>query len=200
MVRRSSTENFERIDHLQDRITTRAGRPARPGVAHRAARASHRPTRSTTWRPSRFVPTSFSQPVLTGEFTGLGVTRMLDAIRMVDPGIRFYQASSSARCSARCARCPRPRPRLLPPLPLRRGQGLRPLDHRQLPRVLRPVRLLGHPLQPRVAPPRPGVRHPQDHQRRGPDQARPGRRSCAWATSTPSATGASPATTSRPCG
>ena len=52
-----------------------------------------------------FVPTSWKQPVLTGEFTAIGVTRVLEAIRLLDPkGIRFYQASSPARCSARCAR------------------------------------------------------------------------------------------------
>ena len=51
--------------------------------------------KSTTWRPSPSSPTSWNQPVLTGEFTALGVTRMLEAIRLVDPKIRFYQASSS---------------------------------------------------------------------------------------------------------
>ena len=61
---------------------------------------------------------------------------------------------------------------LLPPQPLRRGQGLRPLDHRQLPRELRPARLLGHPVQPRVAPARPRVRDPQGDPRRGPHRGR----------------------------
>ena len=65
---------------------------------------------------------------------------------------------------------------VLPPLALRRGEGLRPLHHGQLPRVLRPLRVLGDPLQPRVRAPRPGVRDAQDHVARGRDQARPARR------------------------
>ncbi len=69
-----------------------------------------------------------------------------------------------------------------------------------LPRALRHARQLGDPLQPRVAAPPAGVRHPQDHPRRGGDQARARRTSCAWATWTPRATGASPATSPRRCG
>ena len=103
--------------------------------------------------------------MLTGEFTALGVTRMLDAIRAVDPDIRFYQASSS-EMFGKVREVPQTRDdALLPAQPVRRGQGLRPLDHRQLPRELRPVRVLGHPVQSRVAAPRAGVRHPQDHAR-----------------------------------
>ena len=98
MVRRSSTTNFERIAHLQDRIEldpyTSSGdlldeaslisilRECRPDEVYNLAAQS-------------FVQTSFNQPVLTGEITALGVTRLLDAIRIVDPEIRFYQASSS---------------------------------------------------------------------------------------------------------
>ena len=89
---------------------------------------------------------------------------------------------------------------VLPALALRRREGLRPPHHGQLPRVLRPLRLLGDPLQPRVPAPRPRVRDAQDHLARRGDQARPARRSCASATSTPSATGATPRTTSRRCG
>ena len=89
---------------------------------------------------------------------------------------------------------------VLPAQPLWRVEGLRALHHGQLPRELRPLRLLGHPLQPRVAAARPRVRDPQGHRRRGADQARAWRRNCAWATSTPGATGASPATTSARCG
>ncbi len=84
--------------------------------------------------------------------------------------------------------------------PLRRVEGVRALHHGELPRELRPVRRLGHPLQPRVAAPRPRVRDPQGHRRRRADQARPRRLAAASATSTRSATGALPATTSAPCG
>ena len=95
MVRRSSTETFERIEHLRRPDHAAPGRPARSAVDHRRAAARCGPTRSTTWPPCRFVPTSWKQPVLTGEFTAVGVTRVLEAIRLLDPkGIRFYQASS----------------------------------------------------------------------------------------------------------
>jgi GDPmannose 4,6-dehydratase len=94
MVRRSSTETFERIEHLMGRIHLVQGdlldeislihliRKIRPQEVYNLASQS-------------FVPTSFEQPVLTGEFTALGVTRLLDAVRLVDRRIRFYQASSS---------------------------------------------------------------------------------------------------------
>jgi GDPmannose 4,6-dehydratase len=94
MVRRSSSENFERINHLRDRVTLHQGdlldqyslssllREVRPDEVYNLAAQS-------------FVPTSWSQPVLTGEFTALGVTKMLEAIRHTSPEVRFYQASSS---------------------------------------------------------------------------------------------------------
>ena len=94
MVRRASTENFERIEHLRGQIEIRQAdlldqlslinllREIRPREVYNLAAQS-------------FVPTSWEQPVLTGEFTALGVTRLLEAIRLVDPDVRFYQASSS---------------------------------------------------------------------------------------------------------
>ena len=94
MVRRASTENFERIVHLHDRVTLHQAdlldqlsivnlmREVRPREVYNLAAQS-------------FVPTSWLQPLLTGEFTALGVTRMLEAVRLVDKDIRFYQASSS---------------------------------------------------------------------------------------------------------
>jgi GDPmannose 4,6-dehydratase len=94
MVRRSSTENFERIHKIRDRVTLHQAdlldqlsivgliKDVRPHEVYNLAAQS-------------FVPTSWVQPVLTGEFTALGVTRMLEAIRLVDSKIRFYQASSS---------------------------------------------------------------------------------------------------------
>jgi GDPmannose 4,6-dehydratase len=95
VVRRASTENFDRIAHLRDRIRLHQAdlldqlsiievfREVRPDEVYNLAAMS-------------FVPTSWKQPVLTGEFTAIGVTRVLEAIRLLDPkGIRFYQASSS---------------------------------------------------------------------------------------------------------
>lgn len=94
IVRRASTENFERISHLTGRIALHQAdlldqlslidvlRAAKPAEVYNLAAMS-------------FVPTSWQQPVLTGEFTAIGVTRVLEAIRLIDPAIRFYQASSS---------------------------------------------------------------------------------------------------------
>jgi GDPmannose 4,6-dehydratase len=95
IVRRASTENFERIAHLEGRLQLHQAdlldqlslidviQTVRPHEVYNLAAMS-------------FVPTSWKQPVLTGEFTGIGVTRILEAIRLLDPkGIRFYQASSS---------------------------------------------------------------------------------------------------------
>jgi GDPmannose 4,6-dehydratase len=93
-VRRNSTENFERIEHLRDKVELlevdlldqmsilTAIKQARPRELYNLAAQS-------------FVPTSWNQPVLTGEFTALGVTKMLEGIREIDRSIRFYQASSS---------------------------------------------------------------------------------------------------------
>ncbi len=94
MVRRSSTVNFERIAHLQERLTLVNG-DLLDEVSIINVLREHRPAEVYTLAAQSFVQTSFSQPVLTGETTALGVTRMLDAIRIVDPDIRFYQASSS---------------------------------------------------------------------------------------------------------
>lgn len=94
VVRRASTESFERIGHIKDQITLLqadlldqyslidAIKTAEPDEVYNLAAQS-------------FVPTSWNQPVLTGEFTAIGVTRVLEAIRLVNPKIRFYQASSS---------------------------------------------------------------------------------------------------------
>lgn len=94
MVRRSSTESFERINHIMDKISLKQAdlldqlsiielvQDVKPDEIYNLAAQS-------------FVPTSWNQPVLTGEFTALGVTRMLEAIRLVSPNVKFYQASSS---------------------------------------------------------------------------------------------------------
>ncbi len=94
MVRRASTETFERIAHIKDRVTLHQAdlldelslinlvKTVQPAEIYNLAAMS-------------FVPTSWTQPVLTGEFTGIGVTRVLEAVRLVSRDIRFYQASSS---------------------------------------------------------------------------------------------------------
>lgn len=94
LVRRTSTVNFERIGHLRDRMELISGDLLDQNSLHRAIEASQA-TEVYNLAAQSFVATSWTQPVLTGEFTALGVTRMLEAIREVNPQIRFYQASSS---------------------------------------------------------------------------------------------------------
>ena len=94
VVRRSSTLNFERIAHIQDRLTL-VPADLLDEVSLIEVLRDHRPAEVYNLAAQSFVQTSWRQPVLTGETTALGVTRVLDAIRIVDPEIRFYQASSS---------------------------------------------------------------------------------------------------------
>jgi GDPmannose 4,6-dehydratase len=94
MIRRSSTVNFERIRHIQDKLTLISG-DLLDEVSIINVLRENRPTEVYNLAAQSFVQTSWAQPVFTGETTALGVTRVLDAIRIVDPDIRFYQASSS---------------------------------------------------------------------------------------------------------
>jgi len=94
MVRRTSTVNFDRIRHIQDKVILTQG-DLLDQVSLVDIMKEYRPDEIYNLAAQSFVPTSWKQPVLTGEFTALGVTRMLDAMRMVVPEARFYQASSS---------------------------------------------------------------------------------------------------------
>jgi GDPmannose 4,6-dehydratase len=94
MVRRSSTINFHRIAHIQDRLTLAPG-DLLDQVSMIHLIEEYRPDEVYNLAAQSFVQTSWSQPVFTGEATALGVTRLLDAIRIVNPATRFYQASSS---------------------------------------------------------------------------------------------------------
>jgi len=94
LIRRSSTVNFERISHIQDRVTLLPGDLLDLSSLLAAINQSEADEVYNLAAQS-FVPTSWNQPVLTGDFTALGVTRLLEAIRVVNPRIRFYQASSS---------------------------------------------------------------------------------------------------------
>ena len=199
MVRRASTDNFERIEHLLPRLRDQAGRPARPALADPDARGE--PPAGGLQSGGPVLRADLVDPARAHR----GVHRARrDALARCDPpgrpghpllpGVLERDVRQGARDAADRAHA------VSPAQPLRRRQGVRPRHHRQLPRELRALRLLGHPVQPRVAAARARVRHAQGDGRRGPHQARSGSRSCAWATSTPGATGASPATTCRRCG
>ncbi|MBZ0283541.1 MAG: GDP-mannose 4,6-dehydratase [Anaerolineae bacterium] len=94
LVRRTSTLNFERIRHIQDQLTLISG-DMLDQTSMTSAISEIRPQEVYNLAAQSFVQTSWTQPVFTGDVTALGVTRLLDAIRTVDPTIRFYQASSS---------------------------------------------------------------------------------------------------------
>jgi GDPmannose 4,6-dehydratase len=94
MVRRTSTVTFDRIQHIQDDIELVQGDLLDQSSLNDLLR-EYKVDEVYNLAAQSFVPTSWKQPVLTGEFTALGVTRLLEAIRTVNPGIRFYQASSS---------------------------------------------------------------------------------------------------------
>lgn len=94
VVRRSSTETFERIEHIQDDLALIQA-DLTDQVSMIDAIDEVRPSEVYNLAAQSFVPTSWKQPILTGDVTALGVTRVLEAIRIVDKSIRFYQASSS---------------------------------------------------------------------------------------------------------
>ncbi len=94
LIRRTSTLNFERIRHIQDQITLVSG-DMHDQTSLTRALSSIQPREVYNLAAQSFVPTSWDQPVFTGDITALGVTRMLEAILTVNPEIRFYQASSS---------------------------------------------------------------------------------------------------------
>src|SRR5262249_24878271 len=94
MVRSASSENFERIEHIRGRLGLRQADLLDQLSVIRVIEEC-RPHEVYNLAAQSFVPTSWTQPVLTGEFTALGVTRMLEALRLICPSARFYQASSS---------------------------------------------------------------------------------------------------------
>ena len=199
MVRRASKDNFERIEHLLPRLVIKQADLLDQLSLIRVLEDS-RPQEVYNLAAQSFVPTSWTQPVLTAEFTALGVTRLLDAIRLVDPGHPLLPGILERDVRQGAGDAPDRAHAVPPAQPLRCRQGVRPRHHRQLPRELRALRLLGHPVQPRVAAARARVRHAQGDGRRGPHQARARSGSCDWATSTPGATGGLRATTCRRCG
>ena len=201
MVRRLSTRELRaprappRPDHAAHR------RPARPALAgRRAARRASR-TRSTTSPRCRSWPTSWTQPTLTAEFTGVGVTRMLEAMREVVARGPLLPGLLARRCSARCARRRRTRRRRSTrAAPTASPRSTATSSRSTTARATASTPARGSSSTTRS--PRRGlefVTRKITHAR-GRDQARPGRRAARSATSTPSATGATRRTTSRRCG
>ena len=163
LPRRRDDAPLEHRRRRADRSTSPAGSSSSRATCSTSSRSSRpceqaQPDEVYNLAAQSFVPTSWNQPVLTGEFTGLGVTRMLEAIRQVDPGDPLLPGvvERDVRQGPRDAA---DRADAVPSAqPVRRREGVRPLPDGQLPRELRPVRRLRDPVQPRVAAPRPRVR------------------------------------------
>ena len=198
MVRRASTETFERIAHFKDRVDLRQADlldqfslvkildDVQPDEIYNLAAMS-------------FVPTSWTQPVLTGEFTALGVTRLLEAMRMVCPKARFYQASSSEMFGKVIETPQTEKTPFYPrsPYGVAKAYGHFITVNYRNPTICSPSRGFSSTTNLRAAarsssPARSPT--PSPRSRSAP------RRNCASAISMPSATGASLATTSRRCG
>ncbi len=175
MVRRASTENVERIAHVLDRITLiQADLLDQSSIVGAIEEA--RPQEIYNLAAQSFVPTSWRQPVLTAEFTGVGVTRMLEAVRATDPSIRFYQASSSEMFGKVREVPQNERTPFYPrsPYGVAKTYGhFITVNYRESYGL---YAVSGNPLQPRVAAARAGVRDQEGQRRRGADQARSGRR------------------------
>ena len=172
--RRSSTVTFERIAHLVDKITLVTADLLDESSLMRVLR-EHKPSEVYNLAAQSFVMTSWAQPVLTGEVTALGVTRLLDAILMTDPSIRFYQASSSEMFGKVVESPQSERTPFYPrsPYGVAKVYGhWATVNYRE---SYEHARQLGHPVQPREPAQRPRVRDPQGDPRRRQHQAGTGR-------------------------
>jgi GDPmannose 4,6-dehydratase len=168
VVRRASTENFSRIEHLRDRITLiQADLLDQLSLIEVLERTQ--PDEVYNLAAQSFVPTSWQQPVLTAEFNAVGVTRLLEAIRLVNRKIRYYQASSS-EMFGKVREVPQTE---TTPFHPRSPYGVAKVYGHYITVNYRESYGLFACCQPRVAPARQGVRHPQDQRWGGPHQARP---------------------------
>ena len=199
MTRRSSTDVHERIQHIVDDIEIVSG-DLLDQSSMTSIVAAMRPDEIYNLAAQSFVPTSWTQPVLTGEFTALGVTRVLEAIRTVDRRSGSIRRRAR-RCSARCEAVPQNEDTPFYP---RSPYGVAKVyghwitvNYRESYDMFAVSGILFNHESPAA---RQGVRHAQDHRRRGAHQARACSTNCGSGTWTRSATGDSPATTCARCG
>lgn len=199
VVRRTSSRNLERIEHIQDRIQLEsADLLDLSSVMSLLQRI--KPHEFYNLAAQTFVPASWEQPVLTGEITALGVTKMLEAIRLVDPTIRFYQASSSEMFGKVRAV---PQDEQTPFYP-RSPYGVAKIyghwitvNYRESYGMFACSGICFNHESPRRGE---RVRHPQNHRDGGPDQAGGWPPSSGWEIWRRAAIGALPGTLWRPCG
>ena len=199
MIRRLSAPNNWRIEHLLDRITLKPA-DLLDQLSLLRLIDEVRPHELYNLAAMSFVPASWDQPMLTGEFNSQGVTRILDAVRRVDPSIRFYQASSS-EMFGKVREVPQTE---MTPFYPRSPYGVSKVFAHYITVNYREsynlFAVLRHALQPRIAAPGPRVRDPEGERRRRAHQARPCRRAADRAISTRTATGDLRATTCARCG
>jgi hypothetical protein len=206
IVRRSSSVNIDRIDHLP-RMSTRPDARLRlhygdltDAAASATSSDSAAPTRSTTSAAQSHVRVSFDQPIFTVDVTGTGHAARAGGCRRIDPRPVRSTRPAPPRCSARSnTRYPEREHPLPPPQPLRLREGLLLLADGELPGILRHARQQRHPVQPRVPAPRRDLRDAQDHPGGHPHQAGPAG-ALYMGNLDASATGASPGTMWRRCG
>ncbi len=196
MIRRSSSFNTARIDHIFGDIELVFGDLTDGSVLNQLMRTI-RPDEVYNLGAQSHVRVSFDVPEYTADADAMGTLRLLDAIREEGVECRFYQASSSEMFGKAAEIPQRETTPFHPRSPYGVGEGLQLLDHAQLPRGVRDVRRERDPLQPRVAAPRADVRDAEDHARGRRDPARRAERAAARQPRRESATGASRATTWR---
>ena len=199
MTRRTSTEVHERIEHIVGDVEIVSG-DLLDQTSMTAIVNDVQPDEFYNLAAQSFVPASWSQPVLTGEFTALGVTRALEAIRHCSTPVRFYQASSS-EMFGKVVEVPQTE---TTPFYPRSPYGVAKVYGHWITVNYREsygmYACSGMLFNHESAASRQRVRHPQDHRRGGAHQARLGETTRAWATWTRSATGATQATTCARCG
>jgi thiamine-phosphate diphosphorylase len=212
IIRRSSTFNTDRIDHLyQDphnqgaRLHLHYGDLTDANSGLRRLLNEMQPDEVYNLGAQSHVRVSFDMPVYTAETDALGALKLLEALRDYQDytrrQVRYYQAGRAARCSARCRRCRRPRDHaVLPAQPLRRAPRSTPTGSPST--TARPTTCTPATASSSTTSRRAAARRSSPARSPGPSAASSSacRTSSTWATSTPSATGASPATTSRRCG
>ena len=171
MVRRSSTENFERLTPVLGRIALHQG-DLLDQFSLIAVLKESRPQEVYNLAAQSFVPASWQQPLLTGKVAALGVARILEAVRLVDPTIRFYQASSSEMFGKAREEPQDEQTTFLPRSPYGAAKAYGhwlTVNYRESYGLFA---CAGDSFQPRVAAARKGIRQPQDHRRRRSHQAR----------------------------
>ena len=206
LLRRSSSFNTERIDHFYadphlegTRLFLHYG-DLTDGTALSHLLQKIEPDEVYNLAAQSHVRVSFDLPVYTVQADALGTLHLLEAVRQLGNGVRFYQASSSEMYGKVVET---PQTETTPFYPRSPYACAKVFSYWQTVNYREAYGMFacnGILFNHEIAAPRRDVRHPQDHPRRDPHQAKACRTSSTWATSTPSATGASPATTSRPCG